>query len=134
MAGWKNGEAITIIGAHSVGVEDGGPGLPGLNWSTVGGDLRIGHFVGMHALQVLPFVAWFVSRRKKLSTRQQVQLVWTAGVGYLGIVALVTWQALRAQSIISPDVLTLCVFASIVFAVLVATFVITRSSPRLARA
>jgi hypothetical protein len=131
LAGWKNGEAITIIGAHSVGVEDGGPGLPGLNWSTVGGDLRIGHFVGMHALQVLPFVAWFVSRRKRLSTRQQVQLVWTAGLGYLAIVALVTWQALRAQSIISPDVLTISVFASIVLSVLISMFVITRSSPKM---
>lgn len=131
MAGWKQGEAITIVGAHSVGVEDGGPGLPGLNWSTVGGDLRIGHFVGMHALQVLPFVAWFISRRRRLSTRQQVQLVWTAGLGYLGIVALVTWQALRAQSIISPDVLTLLVFSAIVLSSLVSIFVITRSSKSL---
>lgn len=129
MAGWKNGEPVTIVGAHSVGVEDGGPGLPGLNWSTVGGDLRIGHFVGMHALQVLPFVAWFISRRKKLVTRQQVQLVWTAALGYLGIALLVTWQALRAQSIISPDGLTISVFAGIVLSVLIATFVITRSSP-----
>ncbi len=132
MAGWQNGEAVTIVGAHSVGVKDGGPGLPGLNWSTVGGDLRIGHFVGMHALQVLPFIAWFFSRRKRLSPRQQVQLVWTAGLGYLGLVALVTWQALRAQSIISPDALTLSVFAAIVVSVLVATFVITRPSQTLA--
>ncbi len=133
LAGWKNGEAITIVGAHSVGVEDGGPGLPGLNWSTVGGDLRIGHFVGMHALQVLPFVAWFVSRRKKLSTRQQVQLVWTAGLGYLGIVALVTWQALRAQPIVAPDALTGSVFLAIVFGVFIATPLIVRSRPNLAR-
>jgi hypothetical protein len=132
MAGWQNGEPVRIVGAHSVGVEDGGPGLPGLNWSTVGGDLRIGHFVGMHALQVLPFVAWFISRQRKLSKRQQVGLVWTTGLGYLGIVALVTWQALRAQSIVSPDVLTASVFAGIVAAVLLAAFVITRSSPKLA--
>lgn len=134
LAGWKNGQPITIVGAHSVGVEDGGPGLPGLNWSTVGGDLRIGHFVGMHALQVLPLVAWFISGRKRLSTRQQVQLVWIAGLGYLGIVALVTWQALRAQSIIAPDVLTLSAFTTIVLGVLVATFVITRSRYTFARA
>jgi hypothetical protein len=113
MAGWQKGEAVTIVGAHSVGVEDGGPGLPGLNWSTVGGDLRIGHFVGMHALQVLPFVAWFVSRRKKLAVRQQVQLVWTAGLGYLGLVVLVTWQALRAESIIAPGQLTITSFLTL---------------------
>ncbi|MGL4609788.1 MAG: hypothetical protein ACRCYY_08905 [Trueperaceae bacterium] len=121
LAGWKNGEPITIVGAHSVGVEDGGPGLPGLNWSTVGGDLRIGHFVGMHALQVLPFVAWFISRRKKLSTRQQVQLVWTAGLGYLGITALVTWQALRAEPIIAPSQLTITAFLMLVAFIALAT-------------
>ncbi len=132
MAGWKNGESVTIAGAHSVGVEDGGPGLPGLNWSTVGGDLRIGHFIGMHALQVLPLIVWFISRRRNLTTQQHVQLVWTAALGYLGLVALVTWQALRAQSIIAPDILTLSVFASIIFSVFIATFVITRSRPSLA--
>ena len=106
-----------IVGAHSVGVGDGGPGLPVLGWSTVGGDLRVAHFVGLHALQVLPFLGWLLTRRKGvlglLPASDRLALLWSAGVAYLGLVLILTWQALREQSVIHPDTKTLVAASSL---------------------
>ena len=48
--------------AHTVGAPDGGPGLPLVNWSRQYGDLRIAHFLGMHALQLIPLFGFYVAR------------------------------------------------------------------------
>ena len=113
------------FGAHSVGVEDGGPGLPVLGWSTVGGDLRIPHFVGIHGLQVLPLVAFgllLLARRYPALGSDVVRrrLVRTTGAGYAGLLVLLTWQARRGQSIAHPDFWTLTAAAALVAAVVVA--------------
>ncbi|WIX79777.1 hypothetical protein QRX50_02965 [Amycolatopsis carbonis] len=114
-----------LVGAHSVGVPDGGPGLPILGWSTTGGDLRIPHFTGMHALQLLPLVALglelLASRMPRLrDSAVRVRLVWVATLGYAGLVALVTWQALRGESLIHPSAPTLAAFGALLAAVALA--------------
>ncbi|GLW95421.1 hypothetical protein [Actinokineospora globicatena] len=92
-----------ITGAHSVGVLDGGPGMPLTGWSTTGGDLRAPHFIGMHALQLLPLLALAIRGRGE---RVSKRVVWAASLGYLGLVVLTTWQALRGQPLFSPDWVT----------------------------
>lgn len=110
------GQAPAAFGAHSVGVEDGGPGLPLVGWSTVGGDLRIPHFFGLHGLQVLPLLGIALRRFTRLPAGKQLGLVWVGGLGYLGLMGLLTWQALRGQSIIAPDGLTLGALAALLLA------------------
>jgi hypothetical protein len=116
-----------IIGAHSVGVTDGGPGLPAFGWSTVGGDLRIAHFVGLHALQVLPLLGWLLTRRKGvlalLTASNRLALVWSAGVAYLGLVLMLTWQALRGQSVVHPDAKSLAAASSLAAAFAISVFI-----------
>lgn len=118
-----------VVGAHSVGVADGGPGLPIVGWSTVGGDLRVGHFVGLHALQILPFLGWLFTRKRgrfaRLVESQRLALVWTSGLAYLGSVLLLVWQALRGQPLTHPDVKTLLVASLLTAGVAVAVFLIT---------
>jgi hypothetical protein len=113
-----------IVGAHTVGLPDGGPGLPVLGWSTVGGDLRIPHFVGMHALQALPILLMLLEalgrRLPRLADpRVRSRLVLVAAAGYLALVGLLTSQALRGQSVVHPDTATLTVLAGLVGVLLI---------------
>jgi hypothetical protein len=112
------GQGMPIAGAHAVGVKDGGLGLPVVGWSTEGGDLRVAHFVGLHGMQVLPLLGWLAAswRAPWLRSRHRVALVGIGGLGYLGLVLLLTWQALRGQPLIAPDALTLAALAALLAA------------------
>ena len=116
--------SMPIAGAHAVGVDDGGPGLPVVGWSTEGGDLRAAHFVGLHGLQAMPLLGWLLALAGGtwLRTRHRVALVWVGGLAYLGLVVLLTWQALRGQPVVAPDALTASIFTAGVIAAGAAAF------------
>jgi len=97
---------MPVIGAHTVGAPDGGPGLPGTGWSVEHGDLRVPHFLGLHALQLLPALAWLLWRRR-VEDSLRARLVVVAGGSYAGFFLILLWQALRGQALVSPDVPTL---------------------------
>jgi hypothetical protein len=121
------------IGAHSVGVPDGGPSMPITGWATTGGDLRVPHFVGIHALQVLPLLALVLlvlGRRSPggglAAPKVRLRLLWIAAFGYAGTVGLLAWQALRGQALLHPDVVTLGAVGALVLGVGAATAAVLR--------
>lgn len=101
----RAGERMTIAGAHTVGAPDGGPGLIGTGWSTQHGDLRIPHFIGLHAMQVLPLAALLLARRQV--PRQALErLMIVGGVSYAALYVILVVQALRGVPLVAPDAVT----------------------------
>jgi len=84
---------MLISGAHTVGAPDGGPGIPGTGWSLEHGDLRVPHFVGLHAMQILPLFAWLIGRNRP-------KLVIAAGFGYAAVFVLLLAQALDGRPLL----------------------------------
>lgn len=133
----RDGTFKGVVGAHTVGMEDGGPVMPVTGWSTTGGDLRVPHFVGMHALQLLPLLVLLMAvlaARVPVLARETVRtrLVVVAGVGYGALFGLVLWQAERGQPLLEPDALTLTAAAVIVVAVVVGAVVAVTAEERVA--
>jgi hypothetical protein len=101
----RAGEPMTIAGAHTVGAPDGGPGLIGTGWSTEHGDLRVAHFVGLHAIQALSLVALLVARRR-LDPEVRLRLVLIAAASYAALYVILLIQAFRGVPLVAPDAMT----------------------------
>ncbi|HKW75024.1 MAG TPA: hypothetical protein VJN64_05820 [Terriglobales bacterium] len=89
-------------GAHTVGAHDGGPGLPFLGWSTIAGDLRISHFIAIHAIQIVPlfaFILWRMAPRPALRRRRMA--VAAAGLAVACVILGTFLQALLGYPLLS---------------------------------
>jgi hypothetical protein len=106
IAAKRAGHEMTIAGSHTVGAADGGAGMPGTGWSTKAGDLRIPHFFGLHAMQLLPFFALFLARRR-VAPVVRVRLTLIAAASYGALYVILVIQALRGIPLMSPDATTL---------------------------
>lgn len=78
--------------AHTVGAPDGGAGIPLVNWSKNHGDLRIAHFFGLHALQILPAFVWINKIRRAAP-------VLIFGLFYFSLVSFLFYHALLGKNI-----------------------------------
>lgn len=80
---------------HSVGALNDNSNWFIVGWSKTVGDLRVSHFIGMHALQVLPILSYYVLKNTKL----------TVGVSVIyGLLALLTLiQALQGRPLIKQQ-------------------------------
>src|SRR3954447_4334992 len=86
-----NGHKVSLIGAHGIGDPDG-DAMPITHWSTTGGDLRVPHLVGLHAIQVLLLLTAALSVLARRTAwlradRARARIVGVAALGYTGVFA-----------------------------------------------
>jgi hypothetical protein len=75
--------------SHTVGAINDNSNWFIVGWSKTAGDLRVSHFIGMHALQVLPILSFYVLKNTKASILVSILY------GLLALVTLV--QALQGK-------------------------------------
>jgi hypothetical protein len=102
LAAARTGERMTVAGAHTVGAPDGGPGVVGTGWSTQHGDVRVPHFIGLHAIQVLGVLALLLARGQVRHT-VRARLVTVAAFSYAALYGILLIEALRGVSLVAPD-------------------------------
>lgn len=88
--------------AHTVGQPDGGPGIPFVNWSTRAGDLRVAHFLGFHALQILPLAGYSFGRWRTADVRRHaVAYTFALALFYFAAFTLLFLQAMSGRALLA---------------------------------
>jgi hypothetical protein len=103
----KAGQQLSMVGNHAVG-EPSQAKVPFFGWDRIVGDWRVPHFIGLHAMQLFPLLAWIGGRLAPKDGRAAVLLV-VSGYGLL--CALTVFQAAHGRSAFSPETLEIPVLA-----------------------
>ena len=103
--------------------------MPVTGWSREHGDLRVPHFIGLHAIQALALIAVGL-RRWRAPEAVRVRALLAAAASYASLFLLLLWEALRGQSVVAPDATAL---ASIAIWAVVTVLVLGWIGLRLAR-
>jgi len=81
--------------SHTVGAINDNSNWFIVGWSKTVGDLRVSHFIGMHALQVLPIVSYYILKNTKLTISLSI---------IYALLALITFvQALQGKPIVKRN-------------------------------
>lgn len=106
------GYMAAILQQHSVGIADGGEGLPFVNWSTKGGDLRAAHFIGMHALQAIPLFAVIV---QKINAARASMLTFSFAIAYFAVFTAMLAQAMAGRPVWAMGAYKLKYLSSLIY-------------------
>lgn len=86
------GGYMSVSGSHWVGgAQNDADGVPFFGWSRTGGDLRVAHFLGTHAMHFLPLVGLVAAR---ISETRGKAMVWGALVFWIALSLAIFAQAL----------------------------------------
>jgi hypothetical protein len=78
------------------GVPSDSVGLPLVKWSRSGGDLRVAHFFGIHAMHFIPAFAFalHLAGSKQMTQRCAVRIVWVFAAAFTGFCV---WTFIQAR-------------------------------------
>ena len=96
-------QGFLIVGnlGHAVPGPDGGPGLPLINWALDRGDLRVAHFIGLHALQALPLLGFVLDRTGAMNRTARRVVVGATAAAWAGVMVAALVLALRGLPLLA---------------------------------
>lgn len=112
LLGVRLGLALFVLGSvqgflmvanqgHAVPGPDGGPGLLFVHWALDRGDLRVAHFIGLHALQALPLLGFLLDAAGTVAPATRRLVVGVAAVAWAGVMVATLLLAVRGLPLLA---------------------------------